>query len=564
MSPIGAIIWAKIKIAQHQVASVRHESRLKIAVLTISATLLWLGAYALLRAGFDFLLRLGGRGGEFNFGDILMARMLYLFALAIFLLLIFSNVLVAFSTLYRAKEVMYLLHTPLSFEQFFYVRFLESVMFSSWSLAFLGAPLILAYGRSSGVPWSFYASAAVYFVPFVVIPAAIGAIIAMVFVRIFPRLRLPTLLLGAALILVWFFRYIYLTFRQTRLDEQDFLPFLLEFTARSQSPFLPSTWFVRGVLATTTGDRYDALFQLLLLTSYAALAVWVGGQVAQRIFHDGFSALLGMDKQRIKRPQRSVFWYLDRALFFIRPWYRSLVLKDLRLFWRDPTQWSQFAIFFGIMGVYIANLPNVARVFQEQEMWRNWTACLNTGSLTLILATLTSRFIFPLISLEGRRFWILGLAPLTLRQLLWQKFWLSVGTASLYTLVLALLSATLLRLEPVYYGLTVLTVAAANFGLSGLAVGLGALYPNFNEDNPARIVSGMGGTLNLLLSVGYITVIVAAQILVLQWRSVGVFVEPYYFWVALGGACLVIVGLTALCVFLPMHLGLRNLQRAEF
>jgi ABC-2 type transport system permease protein len=35
---------------------------------------------------------------------------------------------------------------------------------------------------------------------------------------------------------------------------------------------------------------------------------------------------------------------------------------------------------------------------------------LNLGAAMLILASLTTRFIYPLIILEGRRFWILGLS----------------------------------------------------------------------------------------------------------------------------------------------------------
>ena len=45
--------------------------------------------------------------------------------------------------------------------------------------------------------------------------------------------------------------------------------------------------------------------------------------------------------------------------------------------------------------------------------------------------------------------------------------------------------------------------------LSGLAVGLGALFPNFKEDNPSKIVSGFGGTLCLVISFIYISVVVA-------------------------------------------------------
>ncbi|KAB2645529.1 MAG: hypothetical protein DVB27_09910 [Verrucomicrobia bacterium] len=45
--------------------------------------------------------------------------------------------------------------------------------------------------------------------------------------------------------------------------------------------------------------------------------------------------------------------------------------------------------------------------------------------------------------------------------------------------------------------------------LSGLAVGRGALFPNFKEDNPSRIVSGFGGTLCLVVSFASIASFVA-------------------------------------------------------
>jgi ABC-2 type transport system permease protein len=53
-------------------------------------------------------------------------------------------------------------------------------------------------------------------------------------------------------------------------------------------------------------------------------------------------------------------------------------------------------------------------------------------------------------------------------------------------------------------------IALMSATLSGLAVGLGALFPNFKEDNPSKIVSGFGGTLCLVASFLYITTFVAA------------------------------------------------------
>ena len=63
----------------------------------------------------------------------------------------------------------------------------------------------------------------------------------------------------------------------------------------------------------------------------------------------------------------------------------------------------------------------------QSPSWRNLVSFLNLSVTALILSTFTSRFIFPLLSLEGRNFWVLGLLPLGRAQILWGKFAFSVG-----------------------------------------------------------------------------------------------------------------------------------------
>ena len=45
-------------------------------------------------------------------------------------------------------------------------------------------------------------------------------------------------------------------------------------------------------------------------------------------------------------------------------------------------------------------------------------------------------------------------------------------------------------------------------GLSGIAVGLGARFPNFRGQSPSQIAAGFGGTLNLVVSTLYILAVV--------------------------------------------------------
>jgi len=565
MNQVAVIVLAKLRMSRHAIASVRTESKLKVGVISFSATTLWIGIFVLFVYGFDFIVSFGadivgtGRG----IGNIILVRMLGVLMLAVFLMLIFSNILVAFSTLYRSREVEYLLHTPMTFRAFFVARFLECMAFSSWALAYLGSPLVLAYGFTSKAPFLFYVASLAFFIPFITLPAAIGSLITLLLARIIPRQRLRWLvLLGMVAVCLLFFMW-RTSFNPARLSEDTILPTLLDASAQTQSPFLPSYWTSRGILAAAAGDYRESLFNLLLLTANALMALWIATEAAQKIFYTGWSSIVGQDRIRLKPLGAGLLGRLDTFLKGIPNPSRALIVKDIKLFWRDPTQWSQFVIFFGIMAVYIANLRNASSQYQ-QDFWRSWIACLNIAACTLILATLTSRFVFPLVSLEGRRFWILGLAPLPFHHLVWQKFWLSVVTTSFFTVGLCALSGYMLHLDPIYLALSIYSMIITNFGLAGLAVGLGTVYPNFQEDNPARIVSGMGGTLNFVLSIAYIALVVGAQTLILQWRVLALYQSDQAFYFAMATALVFITGLSVVSALLPMAIGLRNLKNMEF
>ena len=121
-----------------------------------------------------------------NFGDILMARLLSILTLSIFMLLIFSNVLVSFSTLYRSGEVAYLLQAPLRYDHYFHARFFECVVFSFvvTRLSRLAVDAGLRPRYRSAV--YLLCRRARVFRPLILVPAALGALITMTLARVFP------------------------------------------------------------------------------------------------------------------------------------------------------------------------------------------------------------------------------------------------------------------------------------------------------------------------------------------------------------------------------------------
>jgi ABC-2 type transport system permease protein len=233
---------------------------------------------------------------------------------------------------------------------------------------------------------------------------------------------------------------------------------------------------------------------------------------------------------------------------------RALAVKDVRMFWRDTTQWGQSVMLFGLLGVYIVNLRNFTHQLSS-PFWINLVAFLNLGACSLNLATVTTRFVFPQFSLEGRRLWIVGMAPLGLERIIKAKYWLSSALSLIVTLGLITLSCWLLNMtwdDVIFFGAV---VAVMTFALNGLAVGLGVLYPNLKEANPGKIVSGFGGTLCLVLSFLYIL----ASVLLLAFGTIGL--HDHASWAV--GSVLAFVLLSALIGWLPLRWGLQQLKNFE-
>jgi len=238
---------------------------------------------------------------------------------------------------------------------------------------------------------------------------------------------------------------------------------------------------------------------------------------------------------------------------------RALLVKDIRVFWRDTSQWGQTLVLFGLLGAYIINLRHFSQQLTN-PFWVHLVSYLNLGACSLNLATLTTRFVYPQFSLEGKRLWIVGLAPPGLMRVVKTKYWLANIASLGVTLGLIWLSCHMLKLpmERTLYFMAAVTLMT--FTLNGLAVGLGALYPNFKEDNPSKIVSGFGGTFCLVLSFLYI--VASVTLLAVgspwSWARLG---EPSVGWLI--GSWVAFALLSLWLGWLPLRLGLRKVAMFE-
>ncbi len=271
---------------------------------------------------------------------------------------------------------------------------------------------------------------------------------------------------------------------------------------------LPSTWVTHAIKYSMEGKTADALFYLGVTLSTAMFFSWVAINIVGRGLFTAFGRAHAIPIRASASNGRASRWLTD-VLFFYRPAkVRALILKDVRTFLRDPIQWAQLVILFGLLSLYLAYLPRT-RPDGFNLQWKALISFLNYGAVTLILSTFTSRFVFPMISMEGRQMWLVGLWPLSRAQVMWAKFDFALTITAFAALSVTWLSIRALNLP---WGLAMIQAGgtlSACVGLCGLAVGLGARIPSYREANTGRIASGLGGTVNLMASIGLVAVTVA-------------------------------------------------------
>lgn len=576
-APGGAGLLLRLRLTDLRNRLTRGErSWFKIAVVSAFGIAFWLGLYRLFEEAFGFLSAQPD-----------LARDLTQFLLAIFffflgLMLVFSNAIIAWTSLFRSSETSFLMSSPVREEHLFLYKFVETLWFSSWAFLFLGTPLMAAYGRTLGLGAGFYAGSALLIGLFIFIPAALGNLAALLIARFVPRLRRRILvvagggLLGIALFLI----YQILTLKGYASPlSQQWMRAVLSNLQLAQSPLCPSYWVAGGISALAQASRPSELVPGANLAAAAAEARWdfvlyalaifanallftrVGYVLARRWFFESWCAAQASDRRRRfpESPARQAAW--DAALAFVPARLRLLMLKDLRSFVRDPVQWSQFLIFFGLLAVYFLNLRGFA-YHLKFATWKALIALLNLCATSLTLSTFTTRFVFPQLSLEGKRFWLLGVAPASRGMVVAGKFLFCFVGAVVVSETLILTSSAMLQVPMATTALQAVATVAICFGLSGLSVGLGAVFPNFREDNPSKIVSGFGGTLNLILSLGF----VSAMIALTAWFGRGLVTEGGEAgeWGArLAAGIGTLLGVALLAGGAPLAMGLRSIRRLE-
>ncbi len=496
----------------------------------------------------------------FPFGELLIERGLFLFFLTIFSLIIFSSLITSLSTLYTSPEVLLLRSLPIPISQIFNIKFQEAMLFSSWAPIIFCIPIITGYGIAMKSSFLIYPFIILSIPLLTAISSTIGCFILLIFSLFFPIKRGYFIILGFFLLSIplFLFSLKFGLFKEIPDEPFEFFGRLIEGMAFSTHPLLPSVWLVKGIKMIEEKNIKDVIFYFLVLLSNASFLFLITNSLAGLFYLKGMERI---ESSGTHSKKENLFKFIKMLFFFFPKRIRCLCAKDITVFLRDPTQISQFLIFFGITFVYILNLPRTP--YQIDILyWKFMVLFLNVCALSLITSSLTTRFVFPLISLEGKRFWILMTSPLTKKTLILQKLVLNTFIFLIITEGLMALLNIILTTEKYIFIFSLVMIGIMNIVLTSVSISLGAIYPDFKKENPAFIVSGLGGTINAITSILYCLVSILIIAIPSSFYALNKF-SSYEIIGKISHEIFLFILVSSFLFFLPVILGIKRLEKVE-
>ena len=440
-------------------------------------------------------------------GDYLLRLGLSWVFLTFLSFLAFSGVVTALSTFFLSEDLRLLLTAPVPVRRLFHARFARTVGQSSWMVVIFLAPVLMGVGRARCAGAGFYLTALLTTIPFAVLPVAAGTLVTLLLVNTFPAKRARDILMLMGLLfaasLVILLRFI----RPEQLMRVESLPDLTDFFATLQSPItplLPSFWAGETLFASLRGSHDWGHFSALWMS--AAAAVIALRMANERWYFTGYSRSQEAPKARFTELRS-----LD-AIVSLLPWSpvrKQMLVKDLKIFLRDVSQWSQLLLLLALVLVYLYNFRvlDLERIPYMSGFIKNIYAFVNLGMAGFVMATVTVRFVFPAVSAEGAAFWIIRTSPISLRDFLWSKFWTGLVPVLALTEVLTIAGNELLGVDPFLKVMAAVAIVFMSFALCGLAIGMGARYPRFGSD-PAQIAGSYGGVAFMIQAVLFVIVMI--------------------------------------------------------
>ncbi len=417
-----------------------------------------------------------------------------LFTSATFLAGLLTNFGALLQTLYLSGDMEFLLAAPIPTRAVFVAKLVQAVLPNFLFVSLFNLPALIGLGIAQGYNVTYFVMLPVTLVLLMLAGAGIAAMGVMVVVRVVPARRVAEVLGlvgGVTSILCSQSGQFMRVSGAARGASSAQMLALVGRAAQFNTPYLPLAWPGRALVALGEGQWLLAVL-LVGVTAALTLGVFAVSLVAsERLYITGWARTRSSSTPRKVAHAERRRTTGGRRLFPAA--FTAIIAKDWKLLTRDLRNYSQLItpIIFGV--IYTFSLARGTQQMSTSPVERQIMTYGSLGTSLFVAWIFAARLALGGIGLEGKRYWLLKVAPLQPEILLAAKF----AVAYLPSLALGsvfLVAATFLGrsgVEALLYNWVALagTIAA----LCAVYLAFGTVGANLTWEDPRQVTRGTMG-----------------------------------------------------------------------
>jgi len=547
-------------------AYIRLETKLNLRVLfrNIASGLIYtgfaIGAFYFSQQCIRFLLE------DIHIGLFLLHSFISMVLFIFFISVNVGNIIVSYSTLYKSDEVAYFFTKPIEPQKIFFLKFMDNFFYSSSTLLMILFSLLAGYAYYFKLSIVSFLFLLLNFIPFILSAGSLGVMILLFIIKLANHFGIKkvifTLVIGYISTVLVFFK---LNSPQTLISSilklypilnkdryfGEFIPSVLKYLPNnwlSQTAY----WIVQGQFERSFAYIY---MQIVLSAILFSTALFLGNKLYfstwllnQKIISDNISK---------RKVQNSLISFENKSGMGART--EAIFKKDILVFLREPGQIIHFATLIFLTLIFIWSLTGI-RFIGFGNIYLQTLIYLSIFLFNLLLiTTLSLRFIFPLISLEGEAFWKIKSSPIILSHYIRSKLWLPGVIILALSLGLGYFSNyklgfNLKLLSMILNLLAAVTIIAINFGMGGL-------YANYKEKNAIRLSSSQGATLSFLINILFMLILIAILFSPLSGLFLSIMIKKPFKYITMFRLVIPICIISCVLVILFIRMAVRALRK---
>ncbi|MEJ2055172.1 MAG: hypothetical protein P8X42_14750 [Calditrichaceae bacterium] len=239
---------------------------------------------------------------------------------------------------------------------------------------------------------------------------------------------------------------------------------------------------------------------------YLVIFIFIALVLGAKWYHSLWLTSFGSSKSKRQDKSSAVKNLFNRKSLF-RPQTEVLLKKDLLTFIREPSQVIHLAILILLILLFISSVSSVTLLGSYSYYIQSIVYMTVFLFNALLIATLSLRFVYPLISLEGIAFWKIGSSPVNLHKYIFSRLIPYMLIIFFVAQILSYFSNYQFSFQLKLFSALITTMIVP--GLVMLNFCLGAHFADYHEKNPIRVASSQGASITFLGSLILLVALVA-------------------------------------------------------